>query len=164
MIICNASPAFLYPSYFSPLAHPNSIPVEREKEAGETKDFNSPENDHVRHNPDIVTGRRWHEPRVHLPSKSPPQSRPRNKPAMETDVQPPLHHPPFSLHKLLSTHPNKPPLLPHELRHHNPPNTLPQPLVAPYLSLGLRVHDGRLDLPLLPPRRAACGFQPDDRG
>jgi len=82
---------------------------------------------------------------------------------MERDVQFPSHQPSVGLRRRIQTDQNERRLLPDELCHRRALHSVPEPSVASDLSHRLHRHDGRLVVPLLPPRRASGDFQPHDQ-
>ena len=58
---------------------------------------------------------------------------------------------------------NKHRLLPDELRHRSAVDYVPQPSLSSDIAHRLRCDDGRLVVPLFPPRRASGDSQPYDR-
>lgn len=82
---------------------------------------------------------------------------------MEADVQLPVLQLPLLLLRRLRAGPIERRLLPDELCHRGAPDPVPQPALAPDLAHRLRRHDGRLALPLLPPRRAAGAVRKNGR-
>ena len=83
--------------------------------------------------------------------------------AVEGDVQFPVDRVSIGIPRRDRTDQNESRLLPRELRHHHVADCVPEPALAPNLAHRLRRDDGRVALPLLPPRRAAGDLRPHDR-
>lgn len=91
---------------------------------------------------------------LHLARQGAHQGRPRRSPAMEAHVQLQILQLSVAIPRGLRANPIERRLLPDELRDGGAADPLSQPPLAPDLANRLHHHDGRLALPLLPPRRA----------
>ena len=103
------------------------------------------------------------KPRVYFLRVGADQIRPRHAPAMEGNGPTPVALLSGQLCRSISKNQNQRRLFSHELRHYNSLHSLPQLALAPNLPHRLRRHNGRLALPLLPPRRTCRDPRAIDR-